>query len=101
MTKNIDFKSIKPMIQKLAKLEARHAVFLVVMVILAVYLITVWRIGQLATADLSADQQSEAQTTGRLLRVDEKAIKQIEELEHRNANIESLFNEARNNPFRE
>ncbi len=98
---NLDLKSVKNQAQKLLKLEARHAAFLVVMVILAVYLITVWKIGQLATAEPSIDQQADAEKTGRLLRVDEAAIKQIQELEHRNVNIQSLFNEARKNPFLE
>src|SRR5688500_3966536 len=98
---NLDLKSIKSQVQKLLKLEARHAAFLVIMIILAVYLITVWKIGQLATAEPSAEDQANAQTTGKLLRVDEAAIKQIQELEHRNINIQSLFNEARKNPFLE
>lgn len=98
---NLDLKTIKIQIQKLLKVETRHAAFLVIMIILTVYLITVWRIGQLATAELSAEDQANAQTTGKLLRVDEKAIKQIQELEHRNVNVQSLFNEARKNPFLE
>lgn len=98
---NLDLKSVKSQLQKLLKLEARHAAFLVMMIILAVYLFTVWRIGQLATAEPSAEDQATAQTTGKLLRVDEEAIKQIQELEHRNINIQSLFNEARKNPFLE
>lgn len=101
MSKNIKIKSIKPALQKLLKLEARHAVFLVIMLILVVYLLTVWKIGKLATAEPSIEDQTKADSAGRLLRVDESAIKQIQELEHRNANIQSLFNEARSNPFRE
>lgn len=98
---NFDLKSVKSQARKLLKLEARHAAFLVIMIILTVYLVTVWRIGQLATAEPSAADQAAAQTTGKLLRVDEEAIKQIQELEHRNINIQSLFNEARKNPFLE
>lgn len=101
MNVNINLKSIRSQVQKLVKLEARHAAFIVIMVILAVYLVTVWRIGKLATAEPSLEEQTKADSAGKLLRVDEKAIKQIQELEHRNANIESLFNEARKNPFRE
>lgn len=98
---NLDLKSVKSQARKLLKLEVRHAAFLVIMIILTVYLVTVWRIGQLATAEPSAEDQAAAQTTGKLLRVDEEAIKQIQELEHRNINIQSLFNEARKNPFLE
>lgn len=101
MSKDIDLKSIKPFFQKLLKLEAKHAAFLVIMLILTVYLLTVWKIGKLATADPSIEEQTAADSAGKLLRVDEKAIKQIQDLEHRNANIQSLFNDARNNPFRE
>lgn len=101
MSSDINLKSIKPALHKLLKFETRHAVFLVIMLILAVYLLTVWRIGKLATAEPSIEDQTKADSAGRLLRVDEDAIRQIQDLEQRNASVQSLFNEARKNPFRE
>lgn len=101
MKKDIDLKAIKAKLEKLFKLEARHAGFIVVMLILLVYLLTVWQIGKLSTAEPSEEDKLKAEAAGRLLRVDEAAIKQIQELEQRNADVRSLFNEARNNPFHE
>lgn len=101
MNQEINLKAIKNQLQKLLKLEARHAVFIAVMVILLVYLLTVWRIGQLASAEPSIEDQAKADSTGKLLRVDEAAIREIQKLEQGNTDIQSLFNEARKNPFRE
>lgn len=101
MSSDINLKSIRPTLQKLLKSESRHAVFLVIMLILAVYILTVWRIGKLATAEPSMEDQTKADGAGRLLRVDEDAIRQIQDLEQRNPSVQSLFNEARRNPFRE
>lgn len=101
MSKDLNLKDLKGKFQSLAKLEARHAVFLVIMLILATYIFTVWKIGQLATADPSIEDQTKAENSGRLLRVDEKAINQIQDLEQRNEGVRSLFSEARSNPFRE
>lgn len=101
MKTNLDLETAKNQLKKLLKLEAHHAAFLVIMVILVVYLLTVWKIGQLATAEPSEQDQIKAESTGKLLRVDEAAIKQIQELEGRNTSVQSLFNEARKNPFRE
>lgn len=101
MNADVNFKSIKIKLRKLLKMEARHATFLIIMAILLIYLINVWTIGKLATAEPSLEAQASSESTGRLLRVDEAAIKQIQELEYRNPDIKSLFNEARNNPFRE
>lgn len=101
MSKDIKIKSLKPALQKILRLEAKHAAFLVIMLILTIYLLTVWKIGKLATAEPSIEELTKADNNGKLIRVDEKAIKQIQDLEQRNSNIQSLFNEARKNPFRE
>lgn len=101
MNKDLDLKALKRQLLNLLKLEKRHAAFIGIMFVLLVYLLTVWRIGQLAGAEPSIEQQTAADNTGKVLRVDKAAIKQIQELEHNSTDIQSLFNEARKNPFRE
>ena len=39
--------------------------------------------------------------TVKLPKIDENAVKNIEQLEDQNIEVQSLFNEARNNPFSE
>ena len=101
MKKQLDIKPFKSKLQKLAKLEAKHATFAGTLLVLIIYLFIVWQISQLSTADPNDTGQTTAQAESSLPKVDTEAIKQIQELEHRNSQIKSLFNGARNNPFQE
>jgi uncharacterized iron-regulated membrane protein len=99
--KDIDLKSLKPLAKKLSKILRRHAVFGALMVVLLAYLFMVWRINSLASMDPSAEDQAAALTKAHLPKVDKKAIGQIQALEKSNTQVQSLFNNARNNPFQE
>lgn len=101
MSKNVNF-DVKGAIVKAKKTlpkVAKHAPFIATLLILAVYLFSVWRISQLASAEPSPDQQTAVLI--QIPKIDENAIKQIQALEQSNTEIKSLFNSARNNPFQE
>jgi len=100
VSKNVNF-DIKGLVAKARKILPRvikHASFVATLIILAVYLFTVWRISQLAGADVPADQTA---ALVQIPKIDENAIKQIQALEQSNTEVKSLFNSARNNPFQE
>jgi hypothetical protein len=99
--KNVNLKSLKVQVKKLAKVAKQHAVFGVIMAVLLTYLFMIWRINSLAGADISAEDQSAALSQAHLPKVDKKAIAQIQALEDSNTQIKSFFNNARNNPFQE
>jgi uncharacterized iron-regulated membrane protein len=99
--KDIDLKSLKPLAKKLFKKLRRHAVFGALMVVLLAYLFVVWRINSLASTEPAVEDQATALTQAHLPKVDKKAIAQIQALEKSNTQIQSLFNQARNNPFQE
>lgn len=100
MSKKVNF-SIKGLLAKSKKLLpvlAKHASFIVVLVILIVYLFVVWRISQLAGAEPPAADNVAAAA---IPRVDKNAINQIQALEKSSTEVHSLFNSARKNPFSE
>lgn len=99
MNANIDLKSLKPRLKKLLNKVLARATFLTVLLVLVAYLLVVWRISGLATAE----PPPEAQTTvaNSIPKVNKTAVEQILKLEENNSEVHSLFNEARNNPFQE
>ena len=96
---NLDIKGLVAKAKKTLPKVIKHAPFIAILLILAVYLFMVWRISQLAGAEPSAGQEAAALV--QIPKIDESAIKQIQALEQSNAEVKSLFNTARNNPFSE
>jgi hypothetical protein len=97
----LDMGQIKEKAAKLAKAESKHVTFTLILFVLLVYIFAVWNISKLATAEPSQEALDTAQQQHKIPKVDAKAIKQIQSLESDNAQVHSLFNEARNNPFQE
>jgi hypothetical protein len=97
--KNIDLKAIQKRVIKFTKAESKHAAFLGIIVVLLLYVVMVWKISGLATAEPTSDDTAIAQS--KIPKVDKKAVSQILTLEQNNTQIHSLFNQARNNPFQE
>lgn len=82
-----------------AILRLRIVLFLLLLV--AVYGFGVWRIQTLSNAQ--PDQQTIALQTRDTSRprIDKQLVEKIEQLESSNVTVKALFNQARQNPFRE
>src|SRR5690348_8025953 len=100
MSKDINLKEIKEKSSELVSRLSRHFSFVAALFILTVFIITVWRISQLASAEPTADQQGTAEVVN-VPKVDQNAINQVLKLENNSPQVHSLFNAARNNPFGE
>jgi len=87
---NIDIKSLVAKVKKMLPALVKHTSFIAVLLILIVYLFSVWRISQLAEAEPLPDQQTTVLT--QIPKIDEKAIQQIQALEQSNTEVKSLFN---------
>ena|SRR3972149_8408025 len=98
---NINFKSIKPQLKKLYQRFSKHTAFVSVMAVLIVYMLVVWKISVLTAAEPSIDAEVTALAETNIPRVNKKAVEQIQSLEQNSKQIQSLFDEARNNPFQE
>lgn len=99
MKTDLDLKTTQAKLTALIKKLVRHAAFTSLVAVLLVYILVVWQISNLATAEPSSDAQATAAT--QIPKIDQKAINQIQTLEKSNTEVRSLFNQARNNPFQE
>ena len=98
-TKNIDIKALQARAKQSATILAKHISFIAVMLVLAAYLLVVWKISGLASAEPSDAATQSASSS--IPKIDKNAIQQIQALEQNNTQVHSLFNQARTNPFQE
>lgn len=103
MSKDINFniKELEIKAKKTWPKLTKHLIFAAVMAVLVIYLLTVWQINHLATAEPSDADQATALATANIPKIDKNAIKQIEALVKTNTELQSKINSARNNPFQE
>src|SRR3990167_10019258 len=103
MSKNISLSlaELKPRLKKFYRKFSKHLAFAAILVVLLIYVFMVWRISQLTAAEPSPEAESAALAQTAIPKVDKKAVERILTLEQSSAEIHSLFNEARNNPFQE
>lgn len=98
---NLDLKSLLPLLKKGQRIFLKHAVFIVSLIVLLVYVFMVMRINGLAGAEPSDDAETLALAQAGVPRIDKKAIQQIQSLEQTNTQVKALFDQARSNPFQE
>ena len=79
----------------------RYAAFLAVVAFLMTYLFLVYRVNQLVQSEPSASANNEGYKTIQRLKIDEAAVDKIEQLQQQNVQVQTLFKQARDNPFNE
>lgn len=72
-----------------------------VLLVVGVYGYVILSISSLTNAQPSEAQISELSSPIRSAKIDEKIIKQLQQLQDNSVSVKSLFNEARSNPFQE
>lgn len=98
---NFDLKKLRPKLKRFEQPLSKHFAFIVILAVLLIYLFVVLQIRTLATAEPSLEAQAQALGSSLIPKIDQKAISQIQSLQQNSPQIQSLFNEARNNPFHE
>ncbi len=88
-------------IAPLRRLAYRHRVILFIVVSAGVFGFMLHRINVLANIEPSQMQIDEKVQEVKRVKIDEDAIRQIQELEDRNITLEALFDNGRENPFQE
>jgi hypothetical protein len=101
MTTKIDLSTLGPRLKKLWRKFSGHLAFTAIVAVLLIYVLVVWRIGKLVTAEPPPEAVDSALAATSIPKIDQKIINQIQSLEQGNTEIHSLFNQARNNPFQE
>lgn len=98
---NVDVKTIVSKIQPLIGFLKRYITFMFFISMLLVAVFLVYRINQLSTMDPTEDAVAEKLQTVQRPRLDQDTLQKILELEDQNVEVQSLFDQARNNPFSE
>lgn len=88
-------------LQPYALMLKRYAVFIFIVLVLGTYVFLVQHIGALISKEPTQAQiDSKAKPVNKLV-VDQEAVKKISELESQNIDVQTLFDNARENPFTE
>ena len=74
-------------------------IFLVFVVLL--YGFVLLRVNSLSTAEPSSDAVSGQVKAARILHIDQSVVNQLQSLQNNSVSVQTLFNQARSNPFQE
>lgn len=96
---NLSLSSIKPIFSKFVAGLSRYGVVLFFILIAGVYGFVVLRINLLSNIQPSQSDIDAQTTSTSVPRIDPKVAEQLEKLEDNSVNVQTLFDEARNNPF--
>lgn len=98
---NIDVKQILPKLQALLEKGKKYIVLIVIVIVAFIFSFLVLRIRSYANTEPTEDQVTEKLTTVQRPKIDKNAIGKIQQLEDQNVEVQSLFEQARDNPFSE
>ncbi len=96
--------NIKAILAKLSGILNRLRKFAAILFILSIslmYAFLILRINQLAQSEPNQDSVTERLETITRPKIDEESAARLEALEDQNVQVQSLFNQARSNPFSE
>ena len=97
---NIELKPILAKLRPFLNFLKRDSVAIFLAIVAVIFGFLIWRIGNLAGAEPSQSAIDEKLIGVVRPKIDPEGIKQIEDLQAQNINIESYFSD-RNNPFQE
>jgi len=97
-----DKPSLKDGLEKLTlvlRRVRRYSVLIFIIFIVLLYGFVVTRINNLSTAQPSPDAVSSQVKAARLPHIDQSVVQQLQTLQDNSVNVQTLFSQARNNPF--
>jgi hypothetical protein len=95
----LNLKQLKPLAIKSLAVLSRYSAILFFLLIALVYGFVILRINSLVNIQPSqSDIDAQSKTTA-IPRVDPKVAEQLQSLEDNSVNVQTLFDQARNNPF--
>lgn len=96
---NLELKDIIGKIGPALLSAKKYLVFIFVVVVLVVYGYLVFHINTLASQQPEEDAVTERLKTVQRPKIDEDVLEKIEQLEDQNIHVQTLFQQARDNPF--
>lgn len=98
---NFDLKDLPAKITPILQGAQKYSTVLIIVLFVSMYGFLLLRINSLSTSTPSEDEVTERLKTVQRPRIDEEAARKIEQLEDQNIQVQTLFNNARQNPFTE
>lgn len=95
----VSLKELRPLVGKAVILLSRYTAILFFLLVAAVYGFVIMQINTLANVQPSQSDIDAQSKTAPVPRVDPKIAEQLESLEDNSVNVQTLFDQARNNPF--
>jgi predicted negative regulator of RcsB-dependent stress response len=96
---NLEVKDISAKIGPAILAAKKYLVFIFIITVLLVYGYLVFYINTLASQQPDEDAVTERLKTVQRPKIDEDALNKIEQLEDQNIQVQTLFQQARDNPF--
>lgn len=97
----LDVASLRELFGTVVQKIHRYSLVLFLVFVGALYALIVMQIGSLSNAQPSTDDIDKQVNAAQLPRIDQSVVDQLKSLQDNSVNVQSLFNEARNNPFQE
>ncbi len=98
---SLDPKQLLKTVSRYAKKVQKYIVLISFVLILSLYGFLVLQISKASQNEPNQDDITAQLNTIKRLRIDEESITKIQQLQDQNVVVQSLFEEARNNPFKE
>lgn len=99
--KNIDLKAIGPQLVNALQKTSQYAALLFFLLVASVYGFVLLRINTLSSLQPTAESIVSQEKTTSIQKVDPKVVKQLETMKDNSVNVQTLFQQARDNPFSE
>lgn len=96
---NIDLKNLGPAIGKFVKRLGAYSAIIFFLFVATLYGYIVWRIDVYGNAPASQSEVNAKVATQP--HIDPQVVQKIQDLQNNSVNVQSLFNQARENPFQE
>lgn len=93
--------SLKATLGQVAKVLNKYRVFLFFLIVASLYGFIVWRINVLAVASPTEEDVKTAQQQNQSLKIDESVVQKMLTLKDNSQSVQTLFDDARDNPFSE
>lgn len=97
----LDIRVLLEKVKPLLAATRRYAVLIFILAILSGFGFLAFRIGTLTNTEPSEDAVDEKLLSVKRPKVDQDALQKIQELQDQNITVQTLFKEARDNPFEE
>lgn len=101
MNSSLNIDSVKKQFHSLAGLANRYKAIAFFVIITTLYGFIIWRINVLSTALPSQEAIAEVENAATQPRINETTIQKMESLQDNSVRVQTIFNDARSNPFEE